>query len=79
MSATASIEFTIPGDPGANVTVTEATVGGRTALSFRVEVHDTDASTPDQVADLRALYFQVANEALLPGLSVIERTITVSV
>lgn len=55
------ISFVIPGNPAVQVTATE----NNGAIDFRVDVLDSPAST----GDLRALFFDFANEGKLAGLT----------
>lgn len=77
MSSTSlrSIDFLINGEPGALITITE-TAGGK--LDFRIRVTDVIASAADRpdVADLRGLFFHVANESLLNGLTISGSNVT---
>lgn len=74
-SAARSLEFFIAGEPGAKVTVTEAADG---SLVFKVEVVDQISGGGDAVdiADLRGLFFHVADESLLGGLVVTGADVT---
>jgi VCBS repeat-containing protein len=58
-----TLDFTIDGEPSARITVQEI---GDGSLAFTVTV-DTDSG---YIGDLRGLFFQVADEALLGGLTV---------
>jgi Ca2+-binding RTX toxin-like protein len=64
MSANQSLQFTIDGEPGALVTITETDQG---TLLFDVLVHDNIAFEDDEkdIADLRGLFFHIADESLL--------------
>jgi VCBS repeat-containing protein len=64
----ASLTFTVEGSVSARITVTE--VGGD--LVFTVDL----TSVTGTVGDLRALFFDVSNEALLSGLSVTGTDVT---
>ncbi len=64
MSANQSLQFIIDGEPGAFITITETAEG---TLLFDVLVHDDTAPEGDKedTADLRGLFFHIADESLL--------------
>ncbi len=64
MSANQFLKFSIDGEPGALVTITETAEG---TLLFDVLVHDdvTPEGDKEDIADFRGLFFHIANESLL--------------
>jgi Ca2+-binding RTX toxin-like protein len=64
-----SLQFFINGEPGALITISETQDG---KLNFKIDVADvgTNAADKADIADLRGLFFTVADESLLAGLSV---------
>ncbi|HEX2552350.1 MAG TPA: SdrD B-like domain-containing protein, partial [Microvirga sp.] len=77
----ASTTFYISGEPGVQITVEEVPVGLTTGLKFTLLVKDEMASgeTQTDTGDLRALFFDVADESLLGSLSVTGAHVTKSV
>lgn len=77
MSSTSlrAIDLFIEGEPGALITVTETPDG---KLNFKVQVTDVISGQSDKadIADLRGLFFHVADENLLSSLSITGANVT---